>query len=144
MRQKPVNSLQINCCLSGFSPVTNHSNVVLPVELVESQFDLWGVRLPVATPVTEDLLDAPDAERLGSIQVWPLDVVWWLPVIFWIQLLIHIFLPMGTLHWTCWLHTERRQNNVMSLRHIPNHTSLKKFKVLNQVPHPKLNESGGR
>lgn len=144
MRQKPVNSLQINCRLSGFSPVTNHSNVVLPVELVESQFDLWGVRLPVATPVTEDLLDAPDAERLGSIQVWPLDVVWWLPVIFWIQLLIHIFLPMGTLHWTCWLHTERRQNNVMSLRHIPNHTSLKKFKVLNQVPHPKLNESGGR
>lgn len=42
---------------------------VVPVELVESQFDFRAVGLPVAAPVTEDLLDAPDTERLRSIQV---------------------------------------------------------------------------
>lgn len=51
------------------NPECSQFNYIIPVELVESQFDLGSVSFSVATPVTEDLLDAADAERLGSIQV---------------------------------------------------------------------------
>lgn len=47
----------------------------LPVEFVESQFDLRSVGLPIATLVTEDLFDTANAEWVWSIQVRALDVV---------------------------------------------------------------------
>lgn len=40
-----------------------------PVEFVEPQLDFCHVGLPVAAPVAIDLLDAADAERIGSVQV---------------------------------------------------------------------------
>lgn len=49
--------------------MTAFLSCVLPVELVQSQFDIQAVGFPIASTVTEDLLDAPDAEGLWSVQV---------------------------------------------------------------------------
>lgn len=86
----------------------------LPVELVESQFDLAGVRFPVAASVTKDLLDAPDTKRLRRVQVRPFNVVRRFPVVLGVQIFIDILLPVGAFHWTGWLHADDQNTSSKS------------------------------